>query len=173
MVEGAGSAFLYYSPNGQNINEGLDLDFSWDGGAAAFTAAETFDYDIEIAGTPLGPRWGDFTGPAEAVSAGSVEGFLTVNVVAGMGLQAANTGAPFLDTGYDAESGAFQIGSISWDVNGTGNSNLVIDNALVVDGTAVDVTFSGLTIGAAGVPEPTSASLLALGLVGLVARRRR
>ena len=171
VVAGSGSAYLYYSPNGMDIIEGIDIDFSWDGGGAAFTAARTFEYGIEVI-DPVGYRWGDFAGPAQSVAPDSVEGFLTVNVVGGFGLLAANNGNPFLDRGYDADSGSFQIGKIEWSHDGSfGESNLVIDESLVVNGTAFETTFSGLTI--TGVPEPTSASLLAIALFGITALRRR
>ena len=79
-----GTAYLWYSPNGQDVFEGLDLDFSWEtSGTVAFNSATTFDYDIVLRDSPevvLGQRWSDFTGDAELVEENTVEGFLAINV---------------------------------------------------------------------------------------------
>ncbi len=170
-----GTTHLYYAPNGQNVTEGLDLDFSWDNsGVMSFTAAETLDFDLSFMGAPLGVRWGDFAGPAESVTADAVTGFLTVNVVAGEGMQIANIppGMPLIDEGYDESAGAFWVGTFDWSADGQGTASIVIDNALVVDGGQdIGATFNSFTVNV--VPEPAAASVLALGLVGLVARRRR
>lgn len=182
MAGDTGRAFLYYNPNGQDVREGIDLDFSWDtSGVAAFTAAETLEYDVTIMGNPFGVRWGDFVGPAETVSADAVTGFLTVNVVAGSGIltdQSEAAAGLFLDTGSQGDF--FQLGHFDWSATADGTANLQLDNALVVDGGAdIGETFSGLTINVGGggggpvVPEPTTASILGIGLIGLVARRRR
>ncbi len=169
------TAHLYYSPNGQNITEGLDLDFSWDtSGIAGFTAAETLDFDLTFMGAGLGVRWGDFAGPAESVTADAVTGFLTVNVVAGEGIQIENIppGMPLIDEGYDESASAFFVGTFDFEANAQGSTSLVIDNALVVDGGSdIGATFSSFTVNV--VPEPSTASVLVCGLVGLVARRRR
>ena len=173
-VGDAGTAFLYYSPNGQNIQDGMDVDFSWSSsGAVGFTAATTFDFNVTIQSQSIGMRWGDFAGSALAVTQDAVEGFFAKNVVSGQGIVAeysANGGGPFLDEGSVGDF--FQIGSIEWEALSSGSANLVIDNALVSDGIDIGATFSNLTI-SVGVPEPVTSGILVLSIVGCLIRRKR
>lgn len=186
-VGDTGTVYLYYNDNGQNITEGIDLDFGWDvTGVAGFTAAETFEADITLG--PMGPdlndRWGDQFGPAGNVTQDAVTGFTTINVVSGTGIQVANipgnldgSGFDFIDTLYDESASAFQIGSFDYEALADGTASITENeiSGLVVDGGAdIGASFNSVTVNVgAVVPEPTSAGILACGLFGLVARRRR
>ena len=186
-VGDTGTVFLYYNDNGQSITEGIDLNFGWDvTGVAGFTAAETFEADILLGdnGPDLDDRWGDAFGPAGDVTQDTVSGFITVNVVNGTGIQVENIpgnlngqGFDFIDTLYDQSASAFQVGSFSYEALANGTASIT-DNeisGLVVDGGAdIGAAFNSVTVNVgAAIPEPTSAGILACGLFGLVARRRR
>ena len=63
--------------NNKIVNRhGFTLDFSWDvNGVVGFTAAETFEADILFGTGPvIGSRYGDFSGPAGAVTSDNVDG---------------------------------------------------------------------------------------------------
>lgn len=173
-----GDVYLYYSPNGQNITVGFDLDFSWtDDDVVAFTAAETFEADITLGvdGPDLNDRWGAQFGPAGEVTPNAVSTFAAINIVDGTGIQVGNipgvleNGIDFVDTLYDTTAEAFLIGSISYEILDPGITSLRV-SGLVVDNADIGASFSSLEFFA---PEPSSAGILALGLVGFVARRRR
>ncbi len=170
----SGRTYLYYDPQGVDIEFQLDLDFSWDGGGAAFTDARTLDFEIEIAGTPIGLRWGDFAGPAFEVTASSVTGFLAINVISGTGILTSQSNAgpgPFFDTG-STDDGFFQVGFIDWAFTpGSADSNFVLDNVILSDISGNNVKFSDLTITA--VPEPNTLVLFAVGLFSAASLRRR
>jgi len=183
--------YLYYNTGSSELDTGggLDLSFS-SNGVVGFDAAQTFDFDVVLAAAPtvvINQRWGTDVFPggpaggglaAGEVTADNVTGLNAFRVVTGTGILNANTGDPtFLDTGYDADADAFLFASV--DVTAAGNGVTSLEAAIgaigiVHDNAAIDPSFgaANITVGAA-IPEPTSAGLLALGLVGLVARRRR
>lgn len=169
----SGRMFLYYDPQGRNITEGIDVDYSWDvPGVIAFTAAETLEFDITIQEAPFSDRWGDFAGPAEDVMADAVTGFLTVNVVNGTGIlvdQIPGNGI-FEDTGVDLDTETFQIRFFDWTANDRGTTSLQIDNYLQNDDQIGPPTFSSLSI--IVVPEPGSSSLVAVTFLGFFCRRK-
>lgn len=76
------------------------------------------------------------------------------------------------DPFYDSVRGAFLIGIAQVTVDASGGPgfttiNPLVDDAFSLDGTQ---TVTGVAI---GIPEPTTAGLLAFGLAGLIVRRRR
>ena len=179
----SGTVFLYYADNGQAITEGLDLDFTWtNNDVVEFTAAETFEADITFGpgGPPINDRWGDNFGPASDVQANSVSGFTTVNVVNGTGIQPEHApgvlnddGFDLVDTLYDTSNNSFLIGSINYNTLTDAETSILVSGLVVDGGADIGASFSGLTFAGAAIPEPSTAGLLALGLVGLVSRRRR
>jgi len=187
-VSDTGSLYLYYSTENSDLDTGAGLDLSWDvDGVIAFTAAETFDFDIVIAplGLPIYRRWGTDIFP-NGVNEGNPAGTISQNNVtdlnafhsdSGMGIldefSFRETGL-FLDTGYDSSSGAFLFARVDWERIGEGTANLITETGeigVVNDGQFINPVFGGAQFGT--IPEPTSASLLAIGLVSLIARRRR
>ena len=94
----------------------------------------------------------------------------------GLGILNLYTGPIFLDFGYDADADAFLFGRVGIEVVGEGVTDILIavgDGLIVHDNVALSPSFGAGTITGTAIPEPTTAGLLAMGLVGLVARRRR
>ena len=83
----------------------------------------------------------------------------------------------FLDTGYDAANDGFLWGRVDFNVIGEGETNITgaAGDGLILDGgEQVNAVFTTATITAGNaVPEPTSAIVLAITLVGLTNRRIR
>ena len=89
------------------------------------------------------------------------------------------------DPGFDADAGGFLLATLDFDVvgNGTATFNPVFFGEGFRDADFIDITDS-ITFGSAaltvtgapentGIPEPSSALLLAFGVAGYAARRRR
>lgn len=187
-----GSLFLYYSTNGpadSNLSVGAFLDVATSAaGVIQFTRAETFDFNISVSGTPIDKRWlDDMGGGGSAGETGTVTDDLidewnAFTVTGGQGILETNNGSgAFLDEGYDAGADAFLFGVIDFTVIGNDGDSVDLltsagDGMIVNGGSVVDASFGLATINVGGggvIPEPTTAGLLAIGLVGVVARRRR
>jgi len=152
----------------------------------AFTAAEAFDYNVVLSAAPevvIGQRWGsdvfpngvDEGNPAASVTQNNVTGLNAFEVISGSGiLESQNGSGPFLDQGYDSGADAFLFARVDWERIGSGTANLITEAGTIgiVNGAqTINPTFGGAQFST--IPEPTSASILAIGLVGLMTRRRR
>ena len=192
-VGDTGQLWVYWSTNGPNdsdLNVGAFIDvLSSNTGVIEFTAAETFDYEIEVGGQVTGNRIldamgnGGSVGPAISVAPDFIDELNAFTVVGGPGIIEANNGSGvFLDTGYDASNDGFEWGLIDFNVIGEGTTDITAvggDGLIVNSGVEIPAVFTTATITAVGggggpdVPEPTTAGLLVLGLAGVAARRRR
>ena len=152
-------------------------------GVVNFTAAETFDFAVQRVQGPIGVaddiRWGDSSGssgPASAVNNDTVTGLNAFTVVEGTGIINDNNGeAVFIDLGFDAGADAFLFGRVDFVAVAEGVTNLETvagSIGIVHDNATVNPVFGAANI-TVGVPEPTSAGLLAFCMVSLLARRRR
>ena len=187
-VGDTGSLYVYWSTNGpadSDLSVGAFIDvFTSADGIIEFTAAETFDYQITVAGTPIGNRnldamgGGGSVGPADT-TANFIDEMAAFTVTGGPGILEANNGSgAFLDSGYTASNDGFEWGRIDFMVVGEGSVDVTgaAGDGMIVNGAdVVPAAFTTATINVGGdvIPEPTTAGLLAVGLVGLVARRRR
>ena len=177
-----GTLYLYYSTANSELDTGAGLDLSWSNNdLVRFTAAQTFDFDVVLASdndVVVGTRWGDAFGPAADVQDDAVTGLNAFTVVAGDGIINANDGSgAFLDQGYDAGADAYLFASVDFEIVGLHGVSLLRsvegDIGIVHDGSTINPSFGSARFINFVLPEPTSASLLAIGLIGLVARRRR
>lgn len=191
-----GSLWVYWSTNGpadSDLNVGAFLDImSSNSGVIEFTAAETFDYEITVNGTPTGNRIldeagsGGSVGPADSVDADFIDELSAFTVHShggGPGIIEANNGSGvFLDEGYDANNDGFQWGRIDFNVIGIGWTHVTGaagDGSIVNGNEVVPAEFTTATINICGFaccndcPEPSAACLLVLGLAGIGIRRKR
>ena len=121
------SLFLYHSPSGpsqQAIDIGamLDLETSQEG-VVRFTAAESFDFPINIGDFLVGNRWQDSIPCVSYGEIGTVtDSFISewgAFTLTGAGMQEDNTDPDlFLDAGYDFQAEAFLFGRVDIEVIG-------------------------------------------------------
>ena len=130
------SLFLYYTTNGPSDSDmanGAFLDVvTSNPGVIQFTAAESFDFDITVVGTPVFNRWLDANGGGGSVgNTGSIaSNFISqwhaFTVTGGTGILEAHNGTGlFLDQGYDAGADAFLWGRIDVEVLNPGITTLL------------------------------------------------
>ena len=184
----SGSLYLYYSTNGpseSDLSTAAFLDIATsNSGVIKFTHAETFDFQINVGGTPIGNRWLDFQGGGgSAGKTGDVfDDFIdelhAFTITGGPGILEFNNGSgAFLDEGYNSFSEAFLFGMIEFDVIGSPGSSVDLLTSVgagsVVNGnTAFEPVFGEATINILGIPEPSTCSCFAILLLGVVVRRR-
>ena len=167
----SGTAFVF-SQNGFDFGA-FDLTFSTsDASVINFSGAEVFNPAF------IGNNRFDGDQVAETTD---VTGNLLGVAVTALGV---STNFTMLDPEFDGDvgaNGAFRIAQIDFDIVGGGDADITLavgPNAFFSSATP-DVLLTptlgagSLTVEAAAIPEPSTAGILALGLVGFVARRRR
>ncbi len=175
MVGESGRAFLYFDTAGfQNIEDGYDVDFSWDlPGIVGFDAAESLDFDITIQGNPIETRWGGIA-LVDEVTPDAVTGLFAKHLMNGTGILVDQIppGNPIVDDGYDTSANAFLVASFDWTATTVGTTSIQIDKSLVINGGVnIGAPFSDFTIHV--VPEPNTTTLMVVGLIGFTLQRRR
>ena len=175
--ETTGSAFIFSAAD-FDFNA-FDIDFvASDPSVISFTGAEVFN---PINGIGAARFDGDETTVRATTTADS--GRLIGVAVQASGVNPA-LGAAGLDPEFDVDANAFRVARIDFDVIGSGTTeiNLLLgENEFFSDLTPdelIQPTFGDGTVnvdgdGGVAVPEPSTMGILAFGLVGFVARRRR
>ena len=173
--DGTGSAFIFSAADFDF--DAFDLEFSTTtNDVIEFTGAEVFNPTNGIGQ----PRFdGDETIVRETVNAG--DGRLMGVAIRAAGVNPA-LGAAGLDPEFDVEANAFRVARIDFDIIGSGDADITlalgINEFFNQPKDLLQPTFGNGTLTVTGpqppaVPEPSAMGILALGLVGFVARRRR
>lgn len=148
----SGSLFLYYDAMMSDLDTGAFLDIETSTtGVIEFTNATTFDFDIDVNGTPFSTRWGDAFGETGTVSPNFIEGLGAFTIVSGTGILAENTGPVFFDQGYDPSAEAFLFGRVDFEVVGSAGDSvdIIVDEGvagIVHQGMIVDASFGMATV---------------------------
>ena len=183
VSDGSGTAFLYISNNSglESLEpSGLgafDLDFTnSDDAVIQFTAATLLNPSLPFGGI----RWN----PDSPTTISSDSGRITGVAFLEDGIRSVFANVAF-DATFDntiGANGAFLIAEIDYDIVGTGTTVLSLNEgeegflsfASPEDFLDVNLRGGSLTVAnAIAIPEPGSAAILALGLMGLLTRRQR
>ena len=168
IADGTTGEVNIYARNGFDFQA---AEFSFTSGDTA-VAAFTGGTGLNPAVGPFGDRF-DVDPTVETTSAdGSSGRFIGVGI---LGLGVASAFSAF-DPTFDAELDAFLLGTVDFDLAGVGEVEFDLvpsGNGVLSGGVLVDPAFGGATLTVTGIPEPSSAILLALGFAGFAARRRR
>ena len=99
----------------------------------------------------------------------------------GLGSPGFNT----FDQGFDIDASQFQLASFDYSIVGIGSTDFTLVTTdsdvfagptgflTIPEGVSLNPTFGSASLTGTAVPEPSTAGILALGLIGFVARRRR
>jgi len=176
-VGDTGTLYLYYDATNLLGTQNISMDLTWvDQNVIAFQSAESFNYDVTtvFGNGGVQPRWDSF-GAASSVSGNLVTilGASASSPVAATGINENFNGmGPFgeIDAGYDAGAGAFLVAAFDWERVAEGETTLAVISPSIDGGMP---TVAPATFGFSAVPEPSTVSIFAIGLIGLVTRRRR
>ena len=181
----SGSAFVF-SDNGFDLGA-LEIDFAVDDTSVVqLTGATIFNPGIGFVGMTRWDQIRDLTSgtppidesvaelDAGSVSSGRLLGTSFFRDLSD-GINSLN--APF-DPFFNVEADAFLVGQIDFDIVGSGTTNFTLAGASPTafadrNANVLNPVIAGGTFTVETIPEPSSGTLLALGLFGLVARRRR
>ena len=193
VSDGSGTAFLYLSNNSglESLEpsglDNFDLEFTnSDDAVIQFTAATLLNPSLPFGGIRLNPG-----SVAELCSDDSMicSDDSRTGRIAGVAFFEEGIRSVFADVAFDATfddtigaNGAFLIAEIDYDIVGTGTTVLSLNEgeegflsfASPEDFLDVNLRGGSLTVAnAIAIPEPGSAAILALGLMGLLTRRQR
>lgn len=185
LAEGdSGTAYIWINDT-FSLDTGAFLDITnTDTSVIQFTDATVFNPDIEVAGVDINNRWQSVTNddPADPnlnLTAGFIDELFGFSVNEGTGILPTQTSSDAVsDALHDPSSNAFLFASIDFQVVGEGSADIFLlggDGLIVNNNVELNPVFgaANVLVKPAGIPEPASATILMLGMVGMVARRRR
>ncbi len=115
---------IYYTTNGPTMTDltyGSLVVATSESGIVDIIGGGGFNFDITVAGTPIGVRWQIIEEKGTISDDSQSMEFLFFNVGSGSGVLNFNTGPVFFDEGYDADADAFLFGQVSVRRTGPGD----------------------------------------------------
>lgn len=181
ISNGAATVYIFADENLSFNN--LDLDFTVSGPATFIGTSNTFNDGGKFSSSTL--ETPNTSPPGATPPAPGTDGrllILSLNIPA-LGVNVPGQVAGNLDADFRAGANAFLLAEIDFNLAGTIGETANFDLSFGVGGAvnpagnqlAAGLTLGNgsVTVGAAAVPEPSSAVIVALSLAGMVVRRRR
>ena len=167
----SGTAYLF--SDGAFAVDALDINFtSSDSAVLLLTGGTTFNDDFLVLGTPA------FNSSEVTINSGSDGRLFSASISGTQGIDPNLTEMfnPHFETGVGPNGGVL-LASVDFDLLSAGavtlDLSLGTQGALELPDIVLNPTFGSASLNVQPVPEPSTASLLVLGAVGLIARRKR